>query len=130
MLVTIITIPTTRFKVFVLALLAIIAAILAQSKVNITHSTRQRMSGRPPIKKWLIPPVRAVNAIINTLVPTARCMGYPRNEVRTSNSIIPPPAPAKPQIKPTNIPPTIALISLLLGEISSNCSLVLVTGFN
>ena len=75
MLVAIITIPTTRFKVLALDLLAILDAILAQSKVNITHSARQRISGNPPIIKWLIPPVRAVNAIINTLVPTAKCIG-------------------------------------------------------
>ena len=68
MLVTIITMPTTRFKVFALDLLAIFAAILAHSKVNTTHSTRERISGTPPIIKWLMPPVRAVNAIINTLV--------------------------------------------------------------
>ena len=123
------TIPTTRFKVLALALLAILAAILAQTSVNTTHNTRQRISGIPPTTKWLTPPVKAVNAIINTLVPTAKCIGYPRKEVRTRSSIIPPPAPAKPQINPTNIPPTIALISLLLGELSSSCSLVLLTGF-
>ena len=75
MLVTIITTPTTRFKVFALDLLAIFAAILAHSRVNATHSTRERTSGTPPIIKWLMPPVRAVNAIMKTLVPTAKCIG-------------------------------------------------------
>ena len=130
MLVAIITTPTTLFSTFVLDLLAIFAAILAQINVKATHSTRERVSGKPPIIKWLIPPVRAVKVMINTLVPTAICIGYPRKDDKTSSSIIPPPAPANPQIKPINMPPIIAFTNLFLGEVLFNCSLVVVTGFN
>ena len=70
-LVAIITAPTTLFNVFADALFAITAAILAHKNVNITQSTRLTISGIPPTAKWLTPPVNAVNAIINTLVPTS-----------------------------------------------------------
>ena len=65
------TMPVTRFKVTALALLANLAAILAQSRVDITQNNRQSISGIPPMAKWLMAPVRAVKVIINTLVPTA-----------------------------------------------------------
>lgn len=41
----------------------------------------------------------------NTLVPTAVFSSYPNSMVRTMSIIIPPPAPKKPQINPTNAPP-------------------------
>ena len=65
------TTPVARFKTTALALFANLAAILAHKRVNTIHSTNICMSGSPPMAKWLIAPVNAVNAIINTLVPTA-----------------------------------------------------------
>ena len=65
------TTPAARFNVSGFALFAKRAAILAQIKVNSTHSARQVRSGMPPIAKCDTAPVNAVNAMINTLVPTA-----------------------------------------------------------
>ena len=65
------TIPTARFNVFGSALFAKRAATLAQSRVLKIQKTNAAGSGVPPIIKWLAAPVKAVNVIINTLVPTA-----------------------------------------------------------
>ena len=70
--------------------------------VNTIHNIHTVISGIPPIAKCDTAPVNAVNAIINTLVPTAVLSSYPSTEVRISNIIIPPPAPMKPHIKPIN----------------------------
>ena len=43
----------------------------AHSRVNATHSAQTNQLGAPPIMKWETAPVRAVKAIMNTLVPTA-----------------------------------------------------------
>ena len=71
------------------ALFAKTAAILAHNKVNNIHKIHTVKSGTSPIVKWEVAPAKAVNAIINTLVPT---------EVNISNIIMPPPAPTNPQI--------------------------------
>ena len=63
--------PVALFSVFGSALLANRAAILAQSNVKSIHNRRIVKSGIPPMVKWEMAPVRAVNVIINTLVPTA-----------------------------------------------------------
>ena len=47
------------------------AAILAQINVLKTQKSIAHISGFPPIAKWLIAPVNAVNAMMKTLVPTA-----------------------------------------------------------
>ena len=65
------TIPVTRFNVSADALLANLAAILAQIRVKTTQSTSNRISGIPPMAKCDTAPVNAVKAIMNTLVPTA-----------------------------------------------------------
>lgn len=65
------TLPVTLFNVFGSALFANKAAILAQKRVNTTHAIQTRKSGTPPIAKWKTAPVNAINAIINTLMPTA-----------------------------------------------------------
>ena len=65
------TTPVARFNVSGVALFANLAAILAQSKVEKMQNTSAHISGIPPMAKWLAEPVKAVNAIINTLVPTA-----------------------------------------------------------
>ena len=64
--------PVMRLSVFALALFAILAAICAQMKVKTTQKTSVKMSLTPlSMAKWLTEPVRAVNVIMNTLVPTA-----------------------------------------------------------
>ena len=63
--------PVTRFRVLGVALLANSAAIRAQIRVNTTHKINTIQSGCPPMAKCETAPVNAVNAIINTLVPTA-----------------------------------------------------------
>ena len=93
-----------RFKVSASDLLAIFAAILAHSSVDNTHTTKHNVSGIPPMTKWLMAPVNAVNAITNTLVPTAVFSSYPNTVVRTRSIIIPPPAPTNPQINPIKEP--------------------------
>ena len=65
------TIPVARFKVFADALFAKTAAILAQRSVNAIHKSSTNQSGFPPMAKCEAAPVKAVNAMINTLVPTA-----------------------------------------------------------
>ena len=97
-------IPVTLFNVSGVALLANLAAILAKIRVNTTHKINTVQSGTPPIIKWDTAPVNAVNAMINTLVPTAVFSSYPNTLVRISNIIIPPPAPTNPQISPITIP--------------------------
>ena len=97
-------IPVALFNVSGVALLANLAAILAQIRVNTTHKINTIQSGAPPIIKWDAAPVNAVNAMINTLVPTAVFSSYPNTLVRISNIIIPPPAPTNPQISPITIP--------------------------
>ena len=74
MLVRIMTMPTTRFRVTALARFAMAAAIFAQRSVKTTQRMRHVTSGMPPMAKWLMPPVSAVNAMMNTLVPTAMCI--------------------------------------------------------
>ena len=54
-----------------LALLAKTAAILAHIRVNAMQRMNTNQSGVPPIIKCEAAPVRAVNVIMNTLVPTA-----------------------------------------------------------
>lgn len=98
--------PVARLSVFGVALFANTAAILAHINVNTIHNIHTVISGIPPIAKCDTAPVNAVNAIINTLVPTAVLSSYPSTEVRISNIIIPPPAPMKPHIKPINTPHT------------------------
>ena len=66
---------TKKMITVLLIILTLIVATPVACYMIVKHSTRERMSGTPPIIKWLMPPVRAVNAIMNTLVPTARCMG-------------------------------------------------------
>ena len=90
------TIPVARLRVFGCALLAKTAAILAHKNVNATHRHKIRISGKPPIAKCEIAPVRAVNVIINTLVPTAVFSSYPITLVKMRSIIIPPPAPVTP----------------------------------
>ena len=97
-------IPVTRLRVAGFALFASTAAILAHSKVETMQMIKHQRSGIPPITKWLIEPVNAVNVIINTLVPTAVFSSYPKTLVKTSNIIIPPPAPMNPQTNPTSYP--------------------------
>ena len=65
------TMPVARFKVFADALFAKTAAILAQRSVNAIHKSSTNQSGFPPMAKCEAAPVKAVNAMINTLVPTA-----------------------------------------------------------
>ena len=65
------TIPVARFKVFADALFAKTAAILAQRSVNAIHKSSTNQSGFPPMAKCEAAPVKAVNAMINTLVQTA-----------------------------------------------------------
>ena len=98
------TAPVARLRVIALALFANLAAILAQSSVEITQKSNVNKSGAPPITKWLTEPVKAVNAMINTLVPTAVFNSYPNTVTKINNIIMPPPAPTKPQINPIIIP--------------------------
>ncbi len=63
--------PVARLSVFGVALFANTAAILAHINVNTIHNIHTVISGIPPIAKCDTAPVNAVNAIINTLVPTA-----------------------------------------------------------
>lgn len=60
-----------RLSVAGFALLANLAAILAHSSVDRIQKINVGMSGMPPMEKWLTAPVKAVKAMINTLVPTA-----------------------------------------------------------
>ena len=77
---------------------------LIHSNVEAAQNASAHQSGAPPMAKWLTAPVKAVKAIINTLVPTAVFSSYPKTLVRINSIIIPPPAPTKPQIKPTMTP--------------------------
>ena len=106
-----------------------IAAILAHINVNTIHNIHTVISGIPPIAKCDTAPVRAVNVIINTLVPTAVLSSYPRTEVSISSIIIPPPAPMKPHIKPTNTPHTTDCMARFLADTPSMASFVVMTGF-
>ena len=63
--------PVARFRVLGLALFAKTAAILAHIRVNAMQRMNTNQSGVPPIIKCEVAPVRAVNVIMNTLVPTA-----------------------------------------------------------
>ena len=65
------TIPVARLSVAALALLANLAAMRAHRKVKSTQNPSHHRSGTPPIIIWLAAPVKAVNVIVNTLVPTA-----------------------------------------------------------
>lgn len=65
------TTPVARLSTMGLALLANLAAILAQSRVDKMQKTRLQTSGGPPMAKWLTAPVNAVKAMTKTLVPTA-----------------------------------------------------------
>ena len=98
------TTPVARFKVAGLALLAKRAAMRAHNSVDPTQNTRHHRFGIPPMAKWLTAPVKAVKVIMNTLVPTAVFSSYPSTLVSSRSIIIPPPAPTKPQMKPTADP--------------------------
>ena len=76
--------PVTRFNVAGFALFANFAAILAHNSVERTQYAKSRISGIPPIAKWLAAPVKAVNVIINTLVPTAVFNSYPKTLVNAN----------------------------------------------
>ena len=82
----------------------------------------------PPMAKWEREPVSAVNVMMNTLVPTAVFNSYPSTLVRRSSIIIPPPAPIKPQIKPTTMPLTMDWISFCRTVLDACASLVVRTG--
>ena len=64
-------IPVILFSVIGDALLAIRAPILAKISVNNTHMINIHISGGPSIMKCDTAPVKAVNDIMNTLVPIA-----------------------------------------------------------
>lgn len=89
---------------FRLCLVCKSAATRAKTRVNTTHSAMTVKFGISPKEKWETAPVRAVNVIIKTHVPTAVLSSYPSTEVRISSIIIPPPAPTNPHIKPTRLP--------------------------
>ena len=78
--------------------------------------------------KWLTEPVKAVKAMMNTLVPTAVLSSYPRTLVRMRSIIIPPPAPTKPQIKPTRTPHTTDCMNRFRGLTAAMASLLVITG--
>ena len=120
--------PVTRFSVFGVALFANTAAILAQIRVNITHSVNTSPSGFPPITKWEAAPVNAVNAIINTLVPTAVFSSYPSTEVSIRSIIMPQPAPTNPQINPIQIPLMTDWMARFCADTLCMVSLVVITG--
>ena len=75
------TIPRALFKTFSDDLLANLADTCAPMKVKIIQSKSTLKSGIPPIIKCDEAPVNAVNAIINTLVPTAVFNSYPNTLV-------------------------------------------------
>ena len=122
-------IPVARFRVFALALFAIFAAILAKISVKRIQSAKGSESGMPPIAKCEIEPVRAVKVMIKTLVPTAVFSSYPIMLVSKRSIIIPPPAPTKPQMKPTATPQTADLMIRALAEVAAISSFVVITGF-
>lgn len=68
---TVRTMPVARLRTFAEALLANLAAILAQSSVLSMQNKKLVQSGAPPMAKWLAAPVNAVKVMMNTLVPTA-----------------------------------------------------------
>ena len=84
--ITIITIPSivrptprALFIVFSDALFANLEVRRAAIKVKATQKIRIEISViPPPIAKWETEPVRAVNVMMNTLVPTAVFNSYPR----------------------------------------------------
>ena len=100
----------------------------AQRSVNTTHSAHTVQSGAPPIMKCDTAPVRAVKVMMKTLVPTAVFSSYPSTLVRMSSIIMPPPAPIKPQIKPTRTPLTMDWISRLCASTRIMSSRVVMTG--
>ena len=73
-------------------------------------------------------PVNAVNAIINTLVPTAVFSSYPSTEVRIRSIIMPPPAPTNPQINPIQIPLMTDWMARFCADTLCMVSLVVITG--
>ena len=70
------TAPVARFRVSGFALFAKSAATRAKTRVNTTHSAMTVKFGISPKEKWETAPVRAVNVIIKTLVPTAVLSSY------------------------------------------------------
>ncbi len=78
--------------------------------------------------KWDTAPVKAVQAIMKTLVPTAVFNSYPRTLVRISSIIMPPPAPINPQIKPMIIPHTRDWTALFFADTDFMASFVVMTG--
>ena len=78
--------------------------------------------------KWDTAPVSAVKVMMNTLVPTAVFSSYPSTEVRISSIIMPPPAPTKPQMKPTITPHTTDCTARFLALMLCMASLVVITG--
>lgn len=101
----------------------------AHKRVNTTHEIQTIKSGTPPIAKWENAPVSAVNAIINTLVPTAVFNSYPSTDVSIKSIIIPPPAPTNPHIKPIKTPHIIDWTALFFAEMPCMDSFVVITGF-
>ena len=65
------TMPVMRLSAAGSARLANTADTLAPTKVATTHRISANGSGRPPMTKWDTAPVKAVNDMIKTLVPTA-----------------------------------------------------------
>ena len=122
-------IPVILFSVIGDALLAIRAPILAKISVNNTHMINIQISGGPSIMKCDTAPVKAVNDIMNTLVPTAVFNSYPRIDVSIISIIIPPPAPTNPHINPIKHPKLKDSMALLLGDTLSMDSLVVKIGF-
>ena len=78
--------------------------------------------------KCEIDPVNAVNAMINTLVPTAVFNSYPSTEVRIRSIIMPPPAPTKPQINPMRTPHITDCTARFSADTPCIASFVVMTG--
>ena len=71
-LMTVRPMPSKRFIVFAEALFANLAVANAPTRVKEIHVRSIHISViPPPMTKWDTAPVRAVNDMMNTLVPTA-----------------------------------------------------------
>ena len=83
------------------------------------------------IRMWLVEAIRAVNVIMNVLVPTAVLSSIPKKAVKIISIIMPPPVPTKPVPKPTGIPHSIDMITSLSPSFSPFLTgfLRLVSGF-
>ena len=96
--------------------------------MNTIQRTSRSISGIPPMAKWEREPVSAVNVIMKTLVPTAVFSSKLRTLVKRRSIIMPPPAPIKPQIKPTTEPQITDFISFFFAEMLCMASFVVITG--